>query len=201
MRPRRRPPLPHVVSIFQWHVGNNKFANGTLPWRRTGATAANGASQEAIFHWPRQREFSPQSLNVVPQVLFPCCNIHSTLCCNGCFQITLACWKGSDCRAIQCAWSGIEVGIGLRTAAGCLGMGSHAVFICGDGFIITFSVANALSQRPRPALFDPSSRASVLNFLPAANQWCTYGATAAETRVAPRLKKPFDSSPWVVPSL
>ena len=51
------------------------------------------------------------------------------------------------------------------------------------------------------ALFDPSSRASVLNFLPAANQWCTYGATAAETRVAPRLKKPLDSSTWAVPSL
>ena len=86
-------------------------------------------------------------------------------------------------------------------SAGCLGMGSRAVFICGDGFIITFSVGEALSQRPRPALFDPSSRASVLNFLPAANQWCTYGATAAETRVAPRLKKPLDLSTWAVPSL
>jgi hypothetical protein len=41
------------------------------------------------------------------------------------------------------------------------------------------------------ALFDPPSRASVLNFPPAANQWCTYGATAAVTRVAPRLKKPL----------
>ena len=47
----------------------------------------------------------------------------------------------------------------------------------------------------------PFLQGKVLNFLPAANKWCTYGATAAVTRVAPRLKKPFDSSPWVVPSL
>ena len=51
------------------------------------------------------------------------------------------------------------------------------------------------------APFDPSSRASVLNKRPAANLECTNGAPAAATRVVPRLKKPFDSSPWVVPSL
>ena len=88
MRPRRRPPLPHVVSIFQWHVGTNNPPS--CKWN-TFIAAGQGdgcewriVSQEAIFLWLRRRE----------HFLHLPCVLYRRFCSNGCSKET--CSNGSN---------------------------------------------------------------------------------------------------------